>query len=193
MKKPPKVIGIIIIFSIAITTQCLAQSIINGCYDKHGNLRIVTNSNDCKDKETFISWNQKGPEGPAGAAGATGPQGVAGISFDLSKLYTVTSNYAPAFCKNDDVSISCTAICSTHPDFPSPPLPFPLYGVPEEVINGQFGINFNEEKEYAYEDHQPGTCVAKCVVPPGDPGLPTGPPYPETYTPIIRVLCMPRD
>jgi hypothetical protein len=189
MKKPPKVIGIIIIFSIAITTQCLAQSIINGCYDKHGNLRIVTNSNDCKDKETFISWNQKGPEGPAGAAGATGPQGVAGISFDLSKLYTVTSHYAPAMCNNDDVSISCTVECSTHPDFPSPSPPFPLYGVPEEVINGQFGINFNEEKEYAYDDHKPGTCVAKCVV----PWFPDLPPNIETYTPNIRVLCLPRD
>jgi len=82
MKNLPKVIGIIIILSIVITTQCLAQSIINGCYDKKGNLRIVTDSSDCKDKETFISWNQagiQGKPGPAGPTGATGPAGPQGI------------------------------------------------------------------------------------------------------------------
>ena len=134
-----------------------------------------------------------GPAGPTGATGATGPKGVAGASFDVSKLYTITSHHDIAKCNNDDVAISCTAECSTHPDYQPPtyPFPAPFYGVPEEVINIAFGINFNTESAYAYEDHQPGVCVSKCIVPPGTMGFPQ--PNTGTYEANVRVLCMPRN
>jgi len=136
-----------------------------------------------------------GPQGPVGATGVQGIQGIQGIpglSLDLSKMYIVTSHHAPGICNNDDVAISCTAECSTHPGYPNPPYPFPapFYGVPEEVISIAFGINFTTESAYAYEDNQPGVCISKCIVPPGTMGAPPGM---QTYEANVRVLCMPRD
>lgn len=139
-----------------------------------------------------------GPPGPTGATGVgiqgiAGPQGIQGISgtsFDLSKMYIITSHHALGICNDDDVAISCTAECSTHPDFPSPPLPFPLHGVPEEVINIPFGINFATESAYAYEDKKPGICLSKCVVPYSPYSAPL---MPGTYEANVRVLCMPRN
>lgn len=79
MKKVNVVIGIVILVLVGTTYQCLAQSIINACYDKKGNLRIVTDSSDCRKNETFISWNQAGIQGPPGPVGPQGPQGPQGI------------------------------------------------------------------------------------------------------------------
>ena len=131
-----------------------------------------------------------GIQGIAGVQGIQGIQGIPGLALNLSKLYIVTSHHAPGICNNDDVAISCTAECSTHPDFISPPWPFPFYGVPEEVISIAFGINFATESAYAYEDNQPGVCISKCIVPPGTMGAPLGI---QTYEANVRVLCMPRN
>ncbi len=55
---------------------------INGCYNKvNGQMRVVDSPADCKNNETAISWNQRGPTGaagPAGPKGDTGPAGPAG-------------------------------------------------------------------------------------------------------------------
>lgn len=133
-----------------------------------------------------------GIQGIAGEQGIQGIQGIPGLSLDLSKMYIVTSHHAPGICNNDDVAISCTAECSTHPGYPNPPYPFPapFYGVPEEVISIAFGINFATESAYAYEDNQPGVCISKCMVPPGTMGAP---PNMGTYEANVRVLCMPRN
>ena len=170
MKKLPLVLALVIAMMLALTTLSLAQTI-NGCYDKKGNLRILIDSSQCSKNETFISWNQTG------------------TSFDVSRLYTITSHHDIAKCNNDDVAISCTAECSTHPDFPSPPRDFPLYGVPEEVINFVFGLNIDPEGPYTYEDHQPGACICKCTVPFG-PGVPVS--GVGTYDANVRVVCIPR-
>lgn len=131
-----------------------------------------------------------GIQGIAGVQGIQGIQGIPGISLDLSKMYIITSHHAPGICNDDDVAISCTAECSTHPDFLAPPLPFPLHGVPEEVINIPFGINFATESAYAYEDEKPGICLSKCVVPYSPYSAPL---MPGTYEANVRVLCIPRD
>ena len=141
-----------------------------------------------------------GPPGPTGATGAgiqgiagvqgiQGIQGLAGISFDLSKLYTNESHYAPATCNNDDVSISCTARCSTHPNYDA-------HGVPEEVVNFEFGLYYTPgcpdcpAHPYVYEDQKPGLCLSKCVVPYSPL---TAPWMLDTYNAHVKVLCMPRD
>ena len=158
--------------------------------------------NDLKNQLNSIQLipGPKGDKGDTGAtgvgiqgiAGVQGLQGIPGISLDLSKLYMVTSHHAPGICNDDDVAISCTAECSTHPDYQPPtyPFPAPFYGVPEEVISIAFGINFATESAYAYEDNKPGVCISKCIVPPGTMGAPPGM---QTYEANVRVLCMPRD
>jgi type VI secretion system Hcp family effector len=72
-----------------------ASGVIHGCFDNHGNLRVIDSpSEKCKSNETAISWNRTGPQGPMGlpgltgatgpkgdpgAPGATGPQGAQGV------------------------------------------------------------------------------------------------------------------
>src|SRR5215204_5654247 len=55
------------------------------CYTKStGTIRIIDSGASCKNGETSLQWNQKGPagatgpQGNAGPAGATGPQGPKG-------------------------------------------------------------------------------------------------------------------
>src|SRR6185503_10127680 len=44
------------------------------CYNNtNGQARIVTDSSECRNNETSISWSQTGP------AGGTGPQGASGV------------------------------------------------------------------------------------------------------------------
>ena len=55
------------------------NGVIRACYkESNGDVRLVENSNDCRNNETFIRWNQTGQAGPAGPAGAQGPQGNPG-------------------------------------------------------------------------------------------------------------------
>jgi hypothetical protein len=57
--------------------------VIRGCYhERSGNLRIVSDADDCRRSEEAISWNRRGPQGPPGPRGATGPQGPAGPEGD---------------------------------------------------------------------------------------------------------------
>ena len=55
--------------------------VINACYNNaSGSLRIVDNASSCTNAESFLSWNQSGPQGQPGAQGPTGPQGPSGMS-----------------------------------------------------------------------------------------------------------------
>ncbi len=58
-----------------------ADGRIFGCYDsKHGDLRLVSETDPCEKSEVSIFWNQTGPQGPTGATGATGPTGSSGAA-----------------------------------------------------------------------------------------------------------------
>ena len=58
-----------------------ADGRIFGCYDsKHGDLRVVSETEACEKTEVAIFWNQTGPQGPTGAAGPTGPTGSTGAA-----------------------------------------------------------------------------------------------------------------
>ena len=52
-----------------------SSGVINGCYKKNGELRVVDPSagGACKKDETALDWNQTGPTGPTGAQGPPGP------------------------------------------------------------------------------------------------------------------------
>lgn len=55
------------------------DNVINACWDKKGNLRIVNALTEpCKKDETPISWNQQGPQGQVGPAGPNGANGADG-------------------------------------------------------------------------------------------------------------------
>ncbi len=78
MKKLLLVMGTIVSMICALTTPTLADTI-NSCYHKStGALRIVSTATDCKNNETFLSWNSVGPQGATGPAGPAGPQGATG-------------------------------------------------------------------------------------------------------------------
>jgi type VI secretion system secreted protein Hcp len=83
---------------------------INGCYGKgNGDLRVVENADDCRNRETPIKWSQRGPAGPQGIPGPTGPKGdpgpagPAGNSAILVGGEALNAGTADAFLKLDGV------------------------------------------------------------------------------------------
>ncbi|HWZ87788.1 MAG TPA: hypothetical protein VNW92_03030, partial [Polyangiaceae bacterium] len=46
-----------------------ATTVIHGCVDRGGALRIVNAASQCKRHETALAWNQQGPMGPQGSVG----------------------------------------------------------------------------------------------------------------------------
>jgi hypothetical protein len=54
------------------------DTVIHGCMNPAGHLRIVVEGEGCRRQETPIAWNQAGPVGPAGPSGPAGPQGPPG-------------------------------------------------------------------------------------------------------------------
>jgi type VI protein secretion system component Hcp len=63
------------------------NDVIRACVDLRGNVRIIDSSSDrCRDNETLLTWNQRGPQGvtgpagPVGVPGATGPAGAHGLT-----------------------------------------------------------------------------------------------------------------
>jgi hypothetical protein len=53
---------------------------IHACYNQtNGNLRKVGGPGDCGNHETYLFWNQVGPQGPQGSAGPAGPPGPQGL------------------------------------------------------------------------------------------------------------------
>lgn len=43
-----------------------------------GSVRIVSSQSDCRNGETYLTWNVQGPPGPTGPTGASGPPGSSG-------------------------------------------------------------------------------------------------------------------
>ena len=99
----------------AVYATVPSKGVINGCYNKWGDLRIVKNARDCNRKETALSWNQTGPQGPQGPAATTQLSCVACTPRDvlarLNKPNFIKANldYANLFgseLKNQDFSSS---------------------------------------------------------------------------------------
>jgi hypothetical protein len=60
-----------------------AAGVIHGCYrtsldDEKGQLRVVSEAENCRNNETPIQWSQTGPAGPPGPPGADGADGEDG-------------------------------------------------------------------------------------------------------------------
>ncbi|MGE0057490.1 MAG: hypothetical protein AB7T32_05860 [Dehalococcoidia bacterium] len=78
------IIGIVAITGalVAVANAAIpgANGTIRGCYKTNtGDLRVVDESEACKNNETLLSWSQTGPQGPQGPQGEQGPQGPQGI------------------------------------------------------------------------------------------------------------------
>jgi type VI secretion system secreted protein Hcp len=55
-----------------------ADGTIGTCYVPGSTVRFVDSAADCREGESFLRFNQVGPQGPQGATGATGAAGAAG-------------------------------------------------------------------------------------------------------------------
>ena len=185
MKKLLVIISAVSALAIGTVTQTAAQTIHACIKNKDGKLRVVTDSSQCKNSETPLSWNQggspgpkgdkgdpgaTGPRGPQGAAGPQGPQGrqgIPGASFDLSKMYVnETRDYNYAWCDDDDVAITCSAFC--------------FNGEIDSLVTFPFGYDASVDREGVYSDHWAGICRADCSEGNHRPWM-------------VRVLCMPRS
>ena len=75
MKKTFVTIGItvfvvgIALFGTAYLALAQGENIINVCVAKDGSMRVVAGEEQCKSKETPLSWNKQGEPGPAGVLG----------------------------------------------------------------------------------------------------------------------------
>jgi hypothetical protein len=74
-------VAVLLIGAVSVGMAWSADTVINGCYDREGRLRVLTENQQCRANETAIFWNQTGPAGPIGPqgpVGETGPQGPQG-------------------------------------------------------------------------------------------------------------------
>jgi type VI secretion system secreted protein Hcp len=70
---------VLAVAGVAAATIPSADNVIHGCYSGSGALRVIdTSTTQCSNKETAISWNQKGDPGEPGAPGTAGAPGAAG-------------------------------------------------------------------------------------------------------------------
>jgi len=75
MKKTFVTIGITVLvigvalFGTAYLALAQGENIINTCVSKDGSLRVVIAEEQCKSKETPLSWNTQGPQGEKGVLG----------------------------------------------------------------------------------------------------------------------------
>ena len=97
MKKTFVTIGITVLvigvalFGTAYLALAQGENIINTCVSKDGTLRVIILEEQCKSKETPLSWNVQGQQGPQGEPG---PQGEQGEQGPMPGFYTVTSDRA---------------------------------------------------------------------------------------------------
>ena len=59
----------IALFGTAYLAFAQGDNIINVCVAKDGSMRVVAGEEQCKNKETPLSWNKQGEPGPAGVLG----------------------------------------------------------------------------------------------------------------------------
>jgi hypothetical protein len=83
--------------------------VINACVnDRSGSLRVVADADDCRRRETPLSFNTEGPPGPPGPAGPPGPPGPAEVVtvWDGTELFDAAPGeqvVATATCPEDMV------------------------------------------------------------------------------------------
>jgi hypothetical protein len=74
-----------LVFGALLLTAASADTqTINACFNNNtGGVRLVGSPADCRQNESFVTWNTSGAPGPTGAtgpAGPTGPQGAPGAT-----------------------------------------------------------------------------------------------------------------
>ena len=53
--------GVILSFLVVTNLQSYAEDVIYGCVDEKGKIRVVGSPDECKKRETEISWNETKP------------------------------------------------------------------------------------------------------------------------------------
>ena len=114
MKKTFVTVGITVLvmvvalFGTAYLALAQGENIINACVSKDGSLRVVISEEQCKSKETPLSWNVEGQQGPQGEPG---PQGEQGEQGPMPGFYTVTSE---TVVPGSSVGFGASAFCDIH-------------------------------------------------------------------------------
>jgi hypothetical protein len=90
-----------------LAAEARAQAIRACANDTNGNLRIVAKASECRNHETFLTWNQgAGTPGPRGPTGPQGPAGPAGGTVTLVQLPP-----GDAHCPTGGVKIEAAGTC----------------------------------------------------------------------------------
>ena len=129
--------------ALAATSDGASETIFACKHPSGGWLRQVSESTQCRRRETPVSWNVEGPKGDPGEPGAPGPKGDKG---DPGTAITGLKTLEGVPCVADDsaageikVTIGAggdvTLTCEAAPDEPPPPPPPPPGGNAKLVIN----------------------------------------------------------
>jgi len=57
------------------------EVVYHACVKNSGAMFMVSGPEDCKGNETYIWWNQIGPQGPVGPQGPEGPSGLVNLNY----------------------------------------------------------------------------------------------------------------
>ncbi len=82
-------LAVILVVSLASLAFAMTDGVIKACVNPAGQLRIVSDAEECNQKETYLEWNvggggekgsqgEPGPQGPQGEEGPRGAQGPKG-------------------------------------------------------------------------------------------------------------------
>ncbi len=74
-------LAVILVVSLASLAFAMTDGVIKACVNPAGQPRIVSDAEECNQKETYLEWSiggQEGTQGPQGEPGPQGPQGEEG-------------------------------------------------------------------------------------------------------------------
>lgn len=112
---------------VASAASTSGNGTVSGCYRPDGALRIVGKGEDCKARESRLTWNKRGRQGAVGPVGPQGQQGLQGVP-GLAGLAFRSLDW-PDRSSVGDVAISWAAPCAPG----------------ESAIGGGYSLNVTSE------------------------------------------------
>jgi hypothetical protein len=80
-------LGSLLVGGVTIAVAEAGGERIVSCANEQGYVRIVDKPEDCRARETVVTWNERGPAGPQGAPGASV------VAYDVSSNWVFEDSY----------------------------------------------------------------------------------------------------